>query len=387
MSRQNNNKTTDSDRKRVVIADDDRFVRALLENRLSAMGCETFEAEDGARAWELILETMPAIAFVDLDMPEVDGFELIERVRAHPRTSHMPLVVITSANHQSAIDRAFSAGATSFLLKPIRWSVFEAHVRYLMRLTSAAERAETELRRASATLQIAGTSFRKAFLSSRADVEEIRVLLQGLLERLTGSRPPDASDIEILENAKSLAEGVEADLLAADDINASIANAMSLQEEAVPFNLLLAAAVERSAVNDEGPSLDLKVPDQMFEIDVFCDRESIALALANLIDNALIHAGADARVILEAKLYEDLMLSMTVADNGEGMSSEYLAEIMDPLRAAPAGLPGNIGLPLTRALVEANGGRLEIRTAPGSGTSATISMPPGRILLDCSRVA
>ena len=81
---------------RVLVADDDPIVRSLISQHLVELNAVAVEAEDGAVAWRLLGEQSFDLAIVDLAMPEVDGFQLIARMRGHLAMLHLPILVVTS---------------------------------------------------------------------------------------------------------------------------------------------------------------------------------------------------------------------------------------------------------------------------------------------------
>jgi CheY-like chemotaxis protein len=115
-----------------LVADDDPIFRSLIVARLSAMGTAVLEAGDGSEAWRAIQDADLSLAVVDLEMPGIDGMTLIQVLRSHPRTRHVPIVVCTSRESLSAMHAAVEAGASTFLNKPLNWSMFEGHIRHLM---------------------------------------------------------------------------------------------------------------------------------------------------------------------------------------------------------------------------------------------------------------
>ncbi|HZA02405.1 MAG TPA: response regulator [Hyphomicrobiaceae bacterium] len=129
---------------RVLVADDEPITRFLTASKLARLNGHVLEAEDGLSAWDLLLSQPCQLAVIDLEMPKLDGFGLIQCVRGHPNTKHLPIVVLTSRDDKEAIERALIAGATSYLIKPLNWKLFGHHIGHLLELGREAARGVRE---------------------------------------------------------------------------------------------------------------------------------------------------------------------------------------------------------------------------------------------------
>ncbi|ESQ73490.1 histidine kinase [Asticcacaulis sp. AC402] len=134
---------------RVLVADDDPILREFAAVHLATPSVEVELAADGVLALERLLQGGIDIALIDLDMPRMNGFELIERVRADAMLAHLPIVVVTGREDMVAVDRAYAAGATEFVVKPINWRVLSHQLAYVMRNS----RAEIGLRDENARMR------------------------------------------------------------------------------------------------------------------------------------------------------------------------------------------------------------------------------------------
>jgi two-component system chemotaxis response regulator CheY len=104
---------------RALVVDDSRAVRAIVVRTLRELGFEIAEAGDGAQALAWLAANGPVdVALVDWNMPEVDGYELVCRVRADARYAGMRLMMVTSESEISQVERALAAGADEYLMKP-----------------------------------------------------------------------------------------------------------------------------------------------------------------------------------------------------------------------------------------------------------------------------
>jgi two-component system chemotaxis response regulator CheY len=106
----------------IVIADDSRTARFLIRQYLEMVGfyhAEFMEAENGREALQLVRDNKADILFTDYKMPEMDGLDLLRRVKASPALHELPVVVITSFANQAKIDELSENGAFAVLQKPL----------------------------------------------------------------------------------------------------------------------------------------------------------------------------------------------------------------------------------------------------------------------------
>jgi two-component system alkaline phosphatase synthesis response regulator PhoP len=105
--------------KKVLLCDDEIHIVRTAEIRLAQAGFEVRIAHDGQEAWEAILEDQPDVLVTDLQMPRVDGFELIRRIRANASTKDMPVLMLTAKGFELASEEVMEKwGISSVLSKP-----------------------------------------------------------------------------------------------------------------------------------------------------------------------------------------------------------------------------------------------------------------------------
>jgi CheY-like chemotaxis protein len=119
----------------VLVADDDALCRRAVGIKIRNLHATVTEAEDGLQAFELLKTRSFDLAIVDLEMPKLNGCALISCVRGFPDTKKIPIVVLTARSDREAIEQALISGATSFLIKPLNWAAFGAHIEHLLLLS------------------------------------------------------------------------------------------------------------------------------------------------------------------------------------------------------------------------------------------------------------
>ena len=114
---------------KILIADDHRLIRELLSKIFTGSGYHVRTSEDGADALRKFNCEDPDLLITDLNMPEIDGYELCQRVRS---VSDIPIMLITACSNSSAKRKALSAGANAFLTKPINLEEIKLQVYALL---------------------------------------------------------------------------------------------------------------------------------------------------------------------------------------------------------------------------------------------------------------
>ena len=102
----------------VLIADDDRDILSLVRAVLERSGHEVVSAGDGEEALARVADRRPDLAVLDITMPQVDGLEVLRRLRADPQTSDLPVILLSAQAQEADVSRGFAAGASAYVKKP-----------------------------------------------------------------------------------------------------------------------------------------------------------------------------------------------------------------------------------------------------------------------------
>jgi CheY-like chemotaxis protein len=112
----------------VVVCEDDPTIRKLVQTALAPTTHDVHVAEDGRRGLELIEKVRPDVVFSDVAMPNMDGFELADAMRARPTLAHIPIVFMTASAQRAQIEECFRHGAAGYLAKPFTVAELRARV-------------------------------------------------------------------------------------------------------------------------------------------------------------------------------------------------------------------------------------------------------------------
>jgi DNA-binding response OmpR family regulator len=118
---------------RILVADDDAILREFASVYLSTPTATVVTAPDGLAALDLLKADAYDVAVIDIDMPVLDGFGLLESIRADGALSQLPVMMLTGNEDIASIDRAFTLGANGFGTKPVNWRLLSYQIRYVLR--------------------------------------------------------------------------------------------------------------------------------------------------------------------------------------------------------------------------------------------------------------
>ncbi len=122
------------DKKPLIIwVDDDFSLRILAERVLLQAGFECITAGSGQEMLVLLNKLKPDLILLDVEMPEMDGFEVCAAIRKHTSNHAVPILTVTCHEDFNSIGRAFDVGATDFMTKPLNWKLLVYRIQYMLR--------------------------------------------------------------------------------------------------------------------------------------------------------------------------------------------------------------------------------------------------------------
>ena len=117
---------------RALVVDDSRAMRRILKGMMQECGFEVTEAAHGREALERLQETDHVdVVLVDWNMPEMNGLEFVQAVRAQPAYGGLPLLMVTSETEMEQVTTALAAGANEYVMKPFTRSIIEDKLQLL----------------------------------------------------------------------------------------------------------------------------------------------------------------------------------------------------------------------------------------------------------------
>jgi signal transduction histidine kinase len=355
-----------------LIVDDLEENLLVLAALLEGEDVELLMARSGAEALELLLVHDVALAFLDVQMPEMDGFELAELLRGSERTRRIPLIFVTAgAREQQRLFKGYDSGAVDFIYKPIEPRILKNKADVFFELYRQRQQQALELQERTETLRL--NEMFSALLA-----HDLRNPLSAILAsaQLLRKRGPDQASQDtaerIITSGKRMARMIE-DML--DLARARLAGGIIVKREAADLKALLERVVSEHQAAAPTRSI---VPFYLGDCNGSWDPERIAQVASNLIGNALTHGKTDipVSVQLDGTHPQEVLL---IVSNGGAIPPEVLPHLFDPFRGSRhrEGRQGGLGLGLyiVSQIIKAHQGSIDVKTGEGGMTSFSVRLP------------
>ena len=129
----------------ILVVDDNLQNLELLQAYLEDMDCNTIPAYDGAEALKIIGKEPPDLILLDVMMPKMSGFEVCKRIKNDPKTSDIPIIMVTALNEFGDIERGIDSGTDDFLSKPVNRLELVTRVKTMLKLKHLTDKLQRTL--------------------------------------------------------------------------------------------------------------------------------------------------------------------------------------------------------------------------------------------------
>jgi two-component system sensor histidine kinase/response regulator len=333
---------------------------------------ELLTARSGEQALELLLRHDVALAFLGVQMPDMDGFELAERIRGSERTRHLPLIFMTDgARERQRVFKGYQSGAVDFIYKPIEAHILQNKAEVFFQLYRQEQQLAQELLNRTEALR--SNEMFSALLAHELRNPLSAILASArLLQRRSGDPHAHEAAARIVSSGNRMGRLIE-DMQGL--ARARLAGGHILEREPGDFRAL----VERVIREQQSAA-----PDRMIESTStgeffgFWDAERIAQVASNLIGNALKHGEPQTAVAVRLDGTDPESVSLSVVNSGT-IPDRLRDHLFDPFRGAqrPAGRSEGLGLELyiVFQIVKGHRGSVDVESGRNYQTAFRVVLP------------
>ncbi|MFA5238780.1 MAG: response regulator [Phycisphaerae bacterium] len=129
----------------ILVVDDNQQNLELLQAYLEDINCRTIPACDGPEAMDIINDNAPDLILLDVMMPKMSGFEVCKRIKNDPRTSDIPIIMVTALSEFGDIERGIDSGTDDFISKPVNKLELITRVKTMLKLKHLTDKLERTL--------------------------------------------------------------------------------------------------------------------------------------------------------------------------------------------------------------------------------------------------
>lgn len=361
---------------RILAVDDTRDNLILVQTILESEGYEIDLVTDGAAALQKVEQSPPDLILLDVMMPGMDGYEVTRRIRNNPDLSYIPILLIT-AFHESSVVEGLDGGADDFIRKPFDTDELLARVRSLLRLKHSIDEQQKMTRQREDFVSRLTHDLRTPLVA--AD----RMLALFEQETFCKISPEMKQAIAVMIRSNQNLMQMVNTLL---EVYRFEAGKKTLNWEDCNLPQIAEEVVSELTPLANEKSLTLKIDTSLLEElgdnagVVLGDHLELRRVLNNLIGNAIKFTDTGG---IEVRIFETSAtatnkdgVTIEVADTGYGIAPEDQATIFERFRQGRNKRSGSgLGLHLSRRIVEAHGGTIEVASEPGKGSKFTVKLP------------
>jgi signal transduction histidine kinase len=368
----------------LLVVDDNEGNRDVLLRRLESQGYAVSTAENGRQALAMLGPGAFDLVLLDIMMPEMDGYEVLQTLKADEKLKHIPVIMISALSEMESVARCIEMGAEDYLPKPFNATLLKA------RISASLERKRGHDRETQMFAQLTQNFARLKELETLRD-DLTHMIIHDLRTPLT-SVISGMQTLELIgelnsgqQQVKNIAVGGGETLLALIndllDVEKLDSGTMRLDIVLLSIGELIASACRQIASLAESKQLTfvVEIPDDLPAVEG--DEIILGRILVNLLGNAIKFSPPGGPVTIEAHCGKgDNFVEIAIHDSGEGIPPEAFERIFEKFGQVESGDGASkagtgLGLTFCRLAVESHGGQIWVEAVPSQGTTFRFTLP------------
>lgn len=363
---------------KILIVDDVMSNVLLLKVLLKNEKYNIVTANNGTEALSQVIEEKPDLILLDVMMPDLDGFEVCERLKKDKETAGIPIIFLTALNNTSDIVKGFQVGANDFISKPFNKEELLIRVKHQISLITARRIISRQNKELQRTISARDKLYSVIAHDLRSPIGSVKMVLNMLLINL----PTEVIGEELYDLLNTANQTTEEVFSLLDNL-LKWTKSQTGRLNVVYQDINIVDTVE-GVVQVYNAAAELKkikiVHDISEQIMVHCDTDMVKTVIRNFMSNALKFSPKETTITVDVKTIDDSFAQVSVQDQGCGIGDEGRKKLLhEDTHYSTFGLNNEegsgLGLLLCKDFVNKNGGKLWFETQKGEGSTFFFTVP------------
>ena len=357
---------------KVLIVDDVPTNVMLVQAILKKEGYTLLTCDSGTKALRIANEKHPNLILLDIMMPEMDGYEVLQHLKSNPETTDIPVIIMSALSDMQSIVKGYQLGATEYVTKPFQREELVKRVAHRYELYSI-KRIKAELEN---TIESRDTLYSVIAHDLRSPLGSLKMMNNAILMMVDKERVGD----EVYEMIQMMNKTSEEIFLLLDNLlkwTKSQTGRMNsvFQEVDISEVVVFASKMSDLVAQVKSISVEYDIPGP---ISVNCDVDMVKTIMRNLMSNAIKYSNEGGRIIISVR-ETPTHARISVRDFGTGIREEDIPKLLNPeihyMTYGTKNEEGSgLGLQLVQDLTRRNGSELTIESAEGEGSTFTFTI-------------
>ena len=358
----------------ILVADDTPENLRLLVAVLAAEGHQVRAVGGGQHALAAAERDPPDLVLLDINMPDLNGYQVCERLKQRPALADIPVIFLTAMSDVADIVRAFDVGGVDYITKPFQLAELQARVRTHLAL----QRAKFQLRESLGRLQTVEKLRDDLVHMLVHDMRSPLMAIMGHLSMVEDEARAKLSREAVSDLSSAAQCAADISRMANDliDVSRLEAQQMPIDWRENDVSSIIRDVADSFSGLDTSRVLEFAVPERL---PVHCDAGLVRRIVENLLGNAIKHTPSSAGILIGAEARPD-GARITVSDEGPGIPPEARERIFDKFAVASLRRDhryhsAGLGLAFCKLAVVAHGGTIGVESRVPSGSVFWFELP------------
>ena len=361
---------------KILVVDDIATNVMLLKAVLGRAKYRIVTATGGHEALEQVEREKPDLVLLDIMMPDMDGYEVMRRLRADPRWEDLPVIFLTALNNTEDIVKGFKLGANDYVSKPFNHEELITRVAHHIFIAASKRTILEQSEQLQRTMRNRDRMYSVIAHDLRSPIGTLKMVFNMLTLNIT-EQMAGAENIEMLKMGNDITENT---FMLLDNLlkwtKSQIGRMNTVfQEVDISEVVVFASKMSDLVAQVKNIAVEYDIPGP---ITVPCDVDMVKTIMRNLMSNAIKYSNEGGRIVIRVRETPTHAV-ISVRDFGTGISEEDLPKLLNPeIHHTTYGTKNEegsgLGLQLCSDLTRRNGGELTFVSKEGEGSTFTFSV-------------